>query len=84
VSKKCRNVPAAKNDMLKQEGTESMENHLSAKRMASDEVLIGYLDLCGTKAVYRTLNLEEQLDRTFVAVSSAWTEQSLFNAVSIE
>ena len=53
-----------------------MENALSAKRIASNDVLIGYLDLCGTKAVYKTLRLEQQLDRIFEAVSNVWTELS--------
>lgn len=53
-----------------------MENALAAKQIASNDALIGYLDLCGTKAVYRTLNLKEQLERIIVAVSNAWTELS--------
>ena len=54
----------------------SMENTLSAKHIASNDVLIGYLDLCGTKVVYTTLKLEEQLERVIVAVSNAWIELS--------
>jgi len=36
--------------------------------------LIGYLDLCGTKAVYETLSLAEQLNRIKIAVSAALGE----------
>jgi len=53
-----------------------VENALAAKQIASNDVLIGYLDLCGTKTVYGTLTLEEQLERITVAVSNAWTELS--------
>lgn len=53
-----------------------MENALSAKHIASDNVLVGYLDLCGTKVVYATLELEEQVERVSLAISSAWTELS--------
>ncbi len=55
-----------------------MVNTLSARTISGDDVLIGYLDLCGTKAVYETLELKEQLSRIIHAVSTAWTE--LFNA----
>ena len=53
-----------------------MEHALSAKHIASDDVLIGYLDLCGTKVAYSSLTLEEQVERVILAVSNAWTELS--------
>lgn len=53
-----------------------MGNILNAKYIANDDVLIGYLDLCGTKTAYKKLNLKEQVNRIHVAVSNAWIELS--------
>jgi hypothetical protein len=53
-----------------------MNNTLKARTISSDNVLLGYLDLCGTKAVYETLELNEQVNRIIHAVSTAWTELS--------
>ena len=57
-------------------GSDRLSNTLNARTIVSDNVLLGYLDLCGTKAVYETLKLKEQLDRIIHAVSTAWTELS--------
>jgi hypothetical protein len=51
---------------------------LKARWIADEErdVLIGFLDLCGTKAVYQKLSLKKQVSRITKVVSKVWVELS--------
>src|SRR5512145_2679939 len=51
-----------------------MNEPLRARSFTMGAALIGYLDLCGTKTVYKTFSLAEQLNRIKIAVSAALGE----------
>jgi hypothetical protein len=49
---------------------------MDAKYIAEEEVLIGFLDLCGTTAMYDSLDLKKQVDRITHVVGDVWSELS--------
>jgi hypothetical protein len=55
-------------------GDQMVQQSLNAKWLTGDEILIAYLDLCGTKFFYSTFPLEQQIERIERFVSNAWAE----------
>jgi hypothetical protein len=55
---------------------------IEGRRISHDDVLLGFMDLCGSKQVYTTWPLKDQIARVENVVSKAWVE--LFNAFGEE
>ena len=51
-----------------------IQRSLNAKWLTGDDILIAYLDLCGTKFFYSTFPLKQQIERIERVVSNAWAE----------
>lgn len=63
-------------EIKKNDRAKSMSDKMDGKFIAEENVLIGFLDLCGTVATYEKLDLRQQVERISHVVSQAWAELS--------